>query len=97
MKLQNKILIALLLGLMSLSAFSASTEGVVTSTEYQLNTDSAEGSDKRMLFNWSSASQQHNDEAKVQSKATPVPIPSTLFLLAPALAGFLSLRKRKKH
>jgi hypothetical protein len=36
-----------------------------------------------------------NDEAMVHAEVSAVPLPSTMFLLAPVLAGFLGMRKRK--
>lgn len=38
-----------------------------------------------------------NDEALVHANVSPVPVPASLFLMAPALAGFLSLRRRKQR
>lgn len=61
MKLQNKVLTALFLASMSLNISAATVDGVVTSSEYQWNTDGAEGSDKWMSFNQSGANQEYND------------------------------------
>ena len=37
-----------------------------------------------------------NDEAMVHAKVSAVPLPAAVWLLSPALVGFMSLRRRKR-